>query len=354
MNQLTRIAPWAEASHAMNPETIALRRAIHREPELGLKTPKTLAKVTAALAGLPLEFKSGPSTTGLIAILEGARPGRTVLLRGDMDALPMPEDTDVEFRSTISGAMHACGHDAHTAMLVSAAKLMCAQRDRLAGRVLFMFQPGEEGWHGARYMIDDGLLDAPAPDAAFAIHIAPNAPAGILSSKAGSAARIRGRDGDRGARPRRPRVDAASGAGPDPRRLRDRDRTANARDAPARCLRSGRRHHCENRRRLDEQRHSGNRATRRYDPLGLGRVARESARRRHPHRREHRPRARRAGARRDHDRIPRHRQRSTRRAVGRTRRDGAVGPASRGRPCRNRSWAQKTSRTFCSAFPARC
>ena len=185
MNQLTRIAPWAEASQAMNLETIALRRAIHREPELGLKTPKTLAKVTAALAGLPLEFKSGPSTTGLIAILEGTRPGRTVLLRGDMDALPMPEDTDVEFRSTISGAMHACGHDAHTAMLVSAAKLMCAQRDRLAGRVLFMFQPGEEGWHGARYMIDDGLLDAPAPDAAFAIHIAPNAPAGILSSKPG-------------------------------------------------------------------------------------------------------------------------------------------------------------------------
>jgi amidohydrolase len=186
MNQLTRVASWAEASHAMNLETIALRRAIHREPELGLKTPKTLAKVTAALAGLPLKFKSGPSTTGLIAILEGARPGRTVLLRGDMDALPMPEDTDVDFRSTISGAMHACGHDAHTAMLVSAAKLMCAQRDRLAGRVLFMFQPGEEGWHGARHMIDDGLLDDPAPDAAFAIHIAPNAPAGVLSSKPGA------------------------------------------------------------------------------------------------------------------------------------------------------------------------
>jgi amidohydrolase len=100
--------------------------------------------------------------------------------------LPMSEDTNVEFSSTVTGAMHACGHDAHTAMLVSAAKLLCGQRERLAGRVMFMFQPGEEGHHGARFMIEDGLLDDPAPDAAFAIHIAPNAPAGMLSSKAGA------------------------------------------------------------------------------------------------------------------------------------------------------------------------
>jgi len=195
MNDHVRIADWLGASTALNKETVALRRAIHREPELGLSTPRTLAKVKETLAGLPLRFKSGPSTSGLIAILDGARPGRTVLLRGDMDALPMPEDTNLEFRSTIDGAMHACGHDAHTAMLASAAKVLCAARDRLAGRVLFMFQPGEEGFHGARYMIDDGLLDDPAPDAAFAIHIAPNAPAGMLSSKAGpllaSADRVR-------------------------------------------------------------------------------------------------------------------------------------------------------------------
>ena len=91
------------------------------------KTPKTLAKVKAALAGLPLQLKSGPSTTGLIAILEGAKPGRTVLLRGDMDALPMPEDTERRVRSTVTGAMHACGHDAHTAMLVSARAAACAR-----------------------------------------------------------------------------------------------------------------------------------------------------------------------------------------------------------------------------------
>jgi amidohydrolase len=179
------VADWLAVANSVQHDTVALRRSIHLEPELGLRTPKTLAKVRQALEGLPLRLKTGPSTTGLIAILEGARPGRTVLLRGDMDALPMPEDTNLEFASTVAGAMHACGHDAHTAMLASAAKVLCAHRERLAGRVLFMFQPGEEGWHGARYMIDDGLLDDPAPDAAFAIHIAPNAPAGVLSSKPG-------------------------------------------------------------------------------------------------------------------------------------------------------------------------
>jgi amidohydrolase len=185
MNRPAHTSDWLEGSHALQNDTIALRRAIHREPELGLETPKTLAKVRAALDGLPLAFKSGPSSSGVIAILEGARPGRTVLLRGDMDALPMPENSNVEFASTVAGAMHACGHDAHTAMLASAARLLCAKREHLHGRVLFMFQPGEEGYHGARHMIDDGLLDDPAPDAAFAIHIAPNAPAGVLSSKPG-------------------------------------------------------------------------------------------------------------------------------------------------------------------------
>jgi amidohydrolase len=185
MNRTAHASNWLEGSNALQQDTITLRRAIHREPELGLQTPKTLAKVQAALADLPLTFKNGPSSSGLIAVLDGARPGRTVLLRGDMDALPMPEDTNVEFASTVTGAMHACGHDAHTAMLVSAARLLCAARERLHGRVLFMFQPGEEGFHGARHMIEDGLLDDPAPDAAFAIHIAPNAPAGVLSSKPG-------------------------------------------------------------------------------------------------------------------------------------------------------------------------
>jgi len=176
---------WNAAGEALLPDAIALRRAIHADPELGLDLPKTTAKVKAALAGLPLEIREGPSTSGIIAILRGPANGRTVLLRGDMDALPLTEDTGLDFRSKIGGAMHACGHDTHVAMLVGAAKALCAERERLAGSVMFMFQPGEEGWHGARFMLDDGLID-PLPDAAFALHISPNMPTGVIASRAGS------------------------------------------------------------------------------------------------------------------------------------------------------------------------
>ena len=171
---------WADAATSELDAMIDLRRAIHREPELGLQNPKTLAKIKDALAGLPLEFREGPSTTGLIAILRGPANGRTVLLRGDMDALPLLEDTGLDFASETTGAMHACGHDTHVAMLVGAARLLCAARDRLPGTAMFMFQPGEEGHHGARFMLDDGIID-PLPDAAFALHIMPNAPHGVLA-----------------------------------------------------------------------------------------------------------------------------------------------------------------------------
>ena len=176
---------WTDAGDSLLAEAIRLRRSIHEEPELGLHCPKTSAKIRAALAGLPLEIREGPSTSGLMAILRGSDNGRTVLLRGDMDALPLKEDTGLGFRSRIEGAMHACGHDTHVAMLVGAAHALCAERERLAGTVMFMFQPGEEGWHGARHMIDDGLLDGPAPDAAFALHISPNMPRGMLGNQPG-------------------------------------------------------------------------------------------------------------------------------------------------------------------------
>lgn len=165
---------------------VNLRRAIHAEPELGLQTPRTRDKVRAALAHLPLEWREGPSTTGLVATLKGgAGEGRSVLLRGDMDALAMPEETGLPFASTIPGRMHACGHDAHTAMLAGAAELLCARADRFKGAVRFMFQPGEEGYHGARHMLDDGLLD-PLPDAAFALHVMPTAPHGLIAGRAGA------------------------------------------------------------------------------------------------------------------------------------------------------------------------
>ena len=163
----------------------ALRRAIHAEPELGLDTPKTLAKVRAELADLPLEWREGPSCTGAVAVLNVGKAGRSVLLRGDMDALPMPEETGLHFASTVPGRMHACGHDTHTAMLAGAARVLAGRAEALPGEVRFMFQPGEEGYHGARFMIDDGLLD-PLPDAAFALHIMPNAPHGAIGSRAGT------------------------------------------------------------------------------------------------------------------------------------------------------------------------
>lgn len=175
---------WRDDAESLLPDLVALRRDIHREPELGLQNPKTLAKIKAALEGLPLEFREGPSTTGLLATLKGPANGRTVLLRGDMDALPLNEDTGLDYKSQTEGAMHACGHDTHVAMLVGAAKMLCAKRDQLAGTVQFMFQPGEEGHHGARFMLDDGLID-PLPDAAFALHIMPNAPRGVFTGRAG-------------------------------------------------------------------------------------------------------------------------------------------------------------------------
>src|SRR6187397_1443389 len=137
-----------DAAGDLAPRIVALRRAIHAEPELGLETPLTLAKVRAELADLPLAWREGTACTGAVATLEGAKPGRTVLLRGDMDALPMPEETNLPFRSQTPNVMHACGHDAHTAMLVGAARLLAARRDTFEGRILFMFQPGEEGHDG--------------------------------------------------------------------------------------------------------------------------------------------------------------------------------------------------------------
>ncbi len=175
---------WITEAETILPELVTLRRDIHREPELGLHNPKTLAKIKQALAGLPLSYREGPSTTGLIATLQGSDNGRTVLLRGDMDALPLHEGTGLDYASATAGAMHACGHDSHVAMLVGAARLLCAKRDSLAGTVQFMFQPGEEGHHGARYMLDDGII-APLPDAAFALHVMPNAPRGVFCGRAG-------------------------------------------------------------------------------------------------------------------------------------------------------------------------
>ena len=184
----TSSADLLAAAYADADRTIDLRRRLHRQPEIGLQLPRTQATVLEALEGLPLEVSTGRSTSSVVAVLRGARPGPTYLLRGDMDALPVLEDTGLPFSSEVPGAMHACGHDTHVAMLLGAARLLAERRDELAGQVVFMVQPGEEGFHGARYMLEEGLLDV-VPGApvsgAFALHISTSFPSGTVNVRPG-------------------------------------------------------------------------------------------------------------------------------------------------------------------------
>jgi len=194
------LAPLLAEARALLPRMVALRRAIHAEPEIGLETPKTRAKLLAALEELDLDVTLHAKTSGIVAVLRGgavasARPGarrpaggraapapRRILLRGDMDALPMPEETGLDYESRYAGRMHACGHDAHVAMLVGAAHLLAKRRETLAGEIVFMFQPGEEGFGGADVMLEEGM---PEVDGAFALHVAPPIPTGMVGTKPG-------------------------------------------------------------------------------------------------------------------------------------------------------------------------
>jgi amidohydrolase len=162
------------------PDLVALRRAIHAQPEVGLHLPETQRRVLDALAGLDLEVHTGSALSSVVAVLRGGSPGPVVLLRADMDGLPLEEENDLDYRST-NGAMHSCGHDMHTAGLVGALRLLAARRDTLPGTIVGMFQPGEEILQGARLMLDEGLLDVAGrrPDAAFALHLGPG-PAGVF------------------------------------------------------------------------------------------------------------------------------------------------------------------------------
>ncbi|GGL42624.1 amidohydrolase [Phycicoccus endophyticus] len=160
------------ADEALRADLVALRRRLHACAEVGLDLPRTQAALLAALDGLGLEVTTGRALTSVTAVLRGGRPGPVVLLRSDMDALPVQERTGLEFAAS-DGAMHACGHDLHMAGLVGAARLLAARREELPGTVVFMFQPGEEGWAGGRLMLQEGVLDAAGerPVAAYAVHV---------------------------------------------------------------------------------------------------------------------------------------------------------------------------------------
>jgi amidohydrolase len=173
----------------LTPQLTALRHELHGSPEIGLDLPITQRTVLAELDGLGLEISTGEALTSVTAVLRGAPGGPTVLLRGDMDALPVTEATGVEFASKIDGAMHACGHDLHTAMLVGAAQLLSAHRDELAGDVVFMFQPGEEGWDGAGAMLAEDVLLASGRrvDSAYGMHVVSDLiPRGVFSTRPGT------------------------------------------------------------------------------------------------------------------------------------------------------------------------
>ena len=205
-------------AHAIGDDLAHLRRDLHREPEIGLDLPRTQERVLRELEGLGLEITTGTATTSVTAVLRGGareeNAPRTVLLRADMDALPVHEETGLDFAST-NGAMHACGHDLHTAALVGAARLLSAHRDRLHGDVVLMFQPGEEGWDGAGVMIEEGVLDAAGPrvDAAFGMHVFSSMlpqgrftsrPGTMLSASHGLSVTVRG-EGGHGSAPHRGR-----------------------------------------------------------------------------------------------------------------------------------------------------
>jgi amidohydrolase len=169
---------------AVTPKVVAWRRDIHQHPELAFAETRTAKVVADHLNALGLEVRTGVAKTGVVGVLRGGRPGPVVALRADMDALPVTELVDLPFKSQEPGVMHACGHDNHVAILMGVAEVLAGMRQRLPGTVKFIFQPAEEIVSGAKQMIDEGVLDAPAPQAIFGLHVWPE-PVGTISYRSG-------------------------------------------------------------------------------------------------------------------------------------------------------------------------
>ena len=174
------------AAQALAPDIVADRRLIHSQPETGYQEVKTAALVADRLRFLGIEVETGVGGTGVVGLLKGAPPGKTVLLRADMDALPLQEMSEVEYASQTPGVMRACGHDGHTAMLLGAARVLSERKESIPGTVKFMFQPAEEGGFGAVKMIEDGLMENPKPDGVYALHVDALAYAGEVAIRAGA------------------------------------------------------------------------------------------------------------------------------------------------------------------------
>lgn len=178
---------WMAGAQALREELVARRRDFHRHPELAFEETRTAGIVAQTLGQLGLEVQTGVGKTGVVGILEGATDGPTILVRCDMDALPIHEANQTDYNSETAGKMHACGHDGHTAIALAVAKLLTTHRETLAGRVKFIFQPAEEVGRGAAAMIADGVLQTPAPEYAFGLHLWNDMPVGVVSVTEGAA-----------------------------------------------------------------------------------------------------------------------------------------------------------------------
>jgi amidohydrolase len=179
--------PIHHAAQALQGETIAQRRDFHRHPEIAFEEVRTSGIIADNLEALGLEVRRNVGTTGVVAVLDTGQPGRTVLARADIDALPIQDEKDAPYRSQVAGKMHACGHDGHAAVLLSVAKLLAERRESLTGRVVFVFQPAEEIVGGAKAMLEDGALKGLAPDAVIGLHLISDYPTGTIALRSGPA-----------------------------------------------------------------------------------------------------------------------------------------------------------------------
>ena len=174
-----------EPSQSLIDEVIATRRDIHAHPELGFEEVRTAGVVAERLRSLGYDVHTGIGTTGVVGVLRGSRPGKTIMLRADMDALPLAEETGRSFASTSDGKMHACGHDGHVAILLGAARAIAEGRSGLAGTIVLCFQPAEEGKGGAKAMVDEGMLERFGVERAFGLHLFSQLETGLLGFREG-------------------------------------------------------------------------------------------------------------------------------------------------------------------------
>src|SRR5262245_10163044 len=185
MPMTTTAREWTEEIARRREDLIALRRDFHRHPELSFEEHRTSEIIAERLSAAKVEVRTGIAGTGVVGVLRGDRPGRTIAWRADIDALPLTERLDAPFTSGTSGVMHACGHDGHTAVGIELADILAARRAEMAGTAVFIFQPAEEIISGAQPMLDAGVLDNPRVDEVYGLHFMTTLAAGRVQARPG-------------------------------------------------------------------------------------------------------------------------------------------------------------------------